>query len=254
MKIIRTGHHINEAVSQMLKQGNPDWEFVTPKQIVENPEPCIGYGILRGCAEAFKACEAANVEWWQIDRAYAPFLRETHLRFSYRGTQAAFIPDMDSVRRERQEWPEVTQARGQRDGYCLLLPPTSHVVDFYRVHDWVARQERRCAANDIAMKIRRKNGAEPDSIEKDLAGAAYIIGFNSSLMVEAMLAGNAVFGAPQSMIGDWNKSTSNGFNSLFNCMAHFQFDHEEISNGMAWRHLQWVREKHGLQSLYRLGC
>lgn len=203
------------------------------KQLIDEYDLHIAYGILRGTGDVFKECVRQGKTYVCLDKGYwKPGHYDGTYRVSLRGTQ------------QTSGWPEPDYARWdalgleiepykERSGYALVCPPTEHVEQFFGQHPWPVRIDgKNCVVRSKGMTR---------SLDVDLAGAARVITFNSSVAWEALRRGIQVMSDPlHSIIGAWMRAKNldttqklmDSRRELFATMASLQMTLEEMRSGL----------------------
>lgn len=244
----KTGHEIADIVSTSIIQGLPQGTIIHTSRIskLDDYDIHIGYGILRGMGEVFRACEKAGKPWFNIDRGYwKPNHYDGYYRVSLRGTQQTF--GLDNLEPDYERWDSLGIEIDQKPlpyyrGKVLVCPPTEYAGLFYKKspEQWIVEN----VGNTPEYFLRRK-GCER-SIEDDLDRSQKIITFNSSVGWEALRQGISVISDPtHSIVGAYQKlvdksihDDSNERRKLFAIQASLQRSLTEIREGQLWPLLQ----------------
>ena len=269
--IWRTGHEINEAVVTAFRKGSlslsPDEPPFTIKDVSfyrpgTKPPASVSYGILRGMETIFNACKASGVEWWEMDRGYfRPRFRNNldgYFRISLNNTRVAYNADLD-LPSDRWDALKIVISPWQREkvGHILLCPPTEPVADFFGldVAQWV---------DDVCMElikhtdrpiiVRYKGDDRNYPVEYDIDGARCVVGYNSNVLIEALIKGVPAIQLQQADIYGWNGLTLSDVESdmtnfdrekLFRFLAYNQFTLQEFAKGYGWKTAQKI-QKYGV--------
>jgi hypothetical protein len=241
MKILHTGHNINEVVSQALAKGIYNSHSVyLDKRAAYVKEPCIGYGILRGCEQWFLLNEKHKIDWWNVDKGYLrPGHFDGYYRVSHRNTQGVFNHQDSDYERFTNLAIDIKEWQDNKDGHILVCPPTEHVARFYNATNWLKETLQTLQMNFTnVVKVRYKETLKP--LSDDLKGCKMVITFNSSVAWLALLEGIPAYTDKRSVIYSWSKigidechkpiEHLNRIN-LFSWMANNQYTLEEIAAG-----------------------
>lgn len=244
----RTGHEISDTVAEAVYWGLmsiTDHALLlvqsTPESIqhyTEYADLHIGYGILRGMDEVFKACDKAGKPWFNIDRGYwKPGHYDGYYRISLRGTQQTF--GLDKLKPDYERWDSLgLEIREplllQEIGPSLLCPPTNDVCKFFNTIPW------NCSGPLKECLVREKGCERP--LEFDLQLCSQVITFNSSVGWEALRQGIPVVSDPtHSIIGAYQKmldidlsKDSNERRKFFAIQAGLQLRLDEFKQGLLW--------------------
>lgn len=265
----RTGHEIADTVAEVVvqcfrteKRGNnlvhsfgssiaDCAELHHTDEIINglpNADIHIGYGILRGMDEVFRACDKAGKPWFHIDKGYwKPGHYDGYYRISLRGTQQTF--GLDRLKPDYERWDafglsintklpterRLTQLR-------LVCPPTDYVAAFFGTDEryWSTMN----AGNTSEYLFRRKDCDRP--LQQDLNATKEVITFNSSVGWEALRQGIPVVSDPDhSIVGAYQKmldidlsKDSNERRKFFAIQAGLQLRLDEFKSGALWPLLQ----------------
>lgn len=227
--LYRTGHEINERITQSLWRGlkeRADVGIHLAASGIVDADVHIAYGILRGCGEVFKAAEAKGLPWFNVDRGMWGANHYGGLyRISYRGTQPKYrhfgIQADHTLKLEPYE---------KRKGYTLICPPSDYVEGFFG--------KQQLLGTDDSMIIVRNKG---DESPIDWPNIAKLITFNSSIAIEAIRRGipvvsdknNSVVGSFQDVVGEIHLDTRRRDMLLRFISAH-QMTLNEIEQGRIW--------------------
>ena len=148
MIIWRTGHPVNETVTKAVAKGTRFPRKSTERfdnEFLYNPQPSIGYGILRGMNQIYWFCNKHNIDYWNIDRG---FFGASHYDGYYRigknGIQPTYRElDLDD-RRLKKFRIEIEPWKSNKDGYILVCPPTQFMEDYYQMqrNSWIVTGKR----------------------------------------------------------------------------------------------------------------
>lgn len=239
----KTGHEISDTVAEAIEYGLNAKHYVTYdpslKEIVDYHDLHIGYGILRGMDDVFRACDKAGKPWFNMDRGYwKPGHYDGYYRISLRGTQQTF--GLDKLKPDYERWDrlgiEILPMKSHGE-HILFCPPTKDVANFFNYGgDQFLPQWN--------IKLREKNSAIP--LQDDLNQASKVFTFNSSVGWEALRQGIPVVSDPtHSIVGAYQKlldksihADSNARRDLFALMAGLQLQLSEIRSGKLWPLLQ----------------
>jgi len=257
----KTGHQIADTVAESVSLGFSEGflklksgiegvgKFTTnipnidiEDDIIPSYDIHIGYGILRGMDEVFRASDKAGKHWFNIDRGYfKPCHFDGYYRISYKGTQQTTGLDRlepDYARLE-QLGIEILPYRGFNDGGVLYCPPTHHAAMFFGKRMMID-------ANSCGHKltVRRKEMNLP--LQPDLDGCSMVYTFNSSVGWEALRQGipvasdpyHSICGAYQKLVDKMLYQDYEERRKLFAIMASLQLTLAEIRNGLLWPIIQ----------------
>ncbi len=202
----------------------------------------IAYGILRGAAEIFHACEQHNIPWFNLDRGYfGPGHYDGYYRISYKGTQAQYTEG---------DWPDsgiTLKPFVRQNGPVLICPPTEYVKGFFnRIEDdaWVEAAIFECNKAGLHYKVRTKEMGATGAME-DVMASCMTYTFNCSLGWKGLIEGipcqsDTIY----SVVGSYyNTFLIDDLLSvvhtmprepLLNFMRAHQFTLAEIEQGQAW--------------------
>ncbi len=263
----KTGHEIADTVAQALAEGfdaelrdlrnlapystNPNQIYqyheisAVLKEIYNQCDVNIAYGILRGADDVFKKSN----HWFNIDRGYfAPGHYDGYYRISYRGTQAKYDPAFPITKEYQGELKPVRPYDKSKP--VLICPPTEHVAKFFGLKlysdrlietDWELAHTQACFKKNIAVHVRCKGSGGP--INWDDYSAC--ITFNSSVGWQALINGIPCISDPlHSVVGSYYDTISidSAYEMLKNkprkplldLMCSHQFTLSEICQGLAW--------------------
>ncbi len=233
--IWKTWHEIADTVAKAFNGPTFDTQQIS-EAAIHGADCHIGYGILRGSCDVFKAAENAGVPWFNIDRGYfKPAHYDGYYRISMRGTQqTGFWPKPDYKRLAKLELP-IKEWRGfDYSKPVLVCPPTEHVQHFFKAAFIYPK--------DCIIRLK----GDPNPI--NFQDYNYVLTFNSSVGWQALQHGIPCVSDPRySMVGSWFNNISLddlaekqylGRNDLFATMAGMQFTLSEIEQGQAWGLIQ----------------
>lgn len=249
----KTGHHINEKVTEALHAGLRDSiikdtslrfnYFQSPRKI-----PAIAYGILRGTADVFMHNREFGLDFIEVDRGY---IRPRHFdgfyRISKNALQAKYQPHSFPDDRFRYLDVELS-SHFSKKGHILICPPTDFIQSFYglRPGDWEVHVTQTLKSNtDRYIKVRQKGDAIP--LENDLTDCYCVVTFNSNVAIDATIRGIPVCTGAYSVCGAWNKislqdiiddkveaPTEEKIEDLLRFVTYQQFTLDEIKRGIPW--------------------
>lgn len=278
----KTGHEIADTVAEkvfwgfeylakpfMMQTGLPG-NGGDNKWIVER-DTHIGYGILRGMTDVFKASDVAGKPWLHIDRGYFnPGHFDGYYRVSLRGTQQTtglnkLEPDYDrlnALNLDIKPWRGFDQSKP-----VLVCPPTDHVMEFFKTRDWLhdkvwigcylekidpmltfnAEEAKKIIKGYEAKYVVRDKG-DPSPI--NFNDYSHVMTFNSSVGWQALAAGipclsNSRYSIVGAYFADHKKETENlaniqeaERNRLFGIMASLQLTLDEMRAGKIYPLIQ----------------
>jgi hypothetical protein len=240
LAIWKTGHEIADTVADALAEGF-NGEIKEAKRHTENDiisfDAHIGYGILRGAADIFKAAGNHQKSWFNVDRGYLePGHYSGYYRISNQGTQARWH---DGIPRkpyhgQLEPWRPLDIRKP-----ILVCPPTPHARQFFAY----TGMDFEVPYRDDNYVVRLKGDSSP----LNLSDYRAVITFNSSIGWEALQLGIPCWSHPDhSIIGshykgaDTHNFTDKLLNlpdtrrELFEAMQAHQFTLDEIRQGKAW--------------------
>lgn len=249
----QTGHGIADTVAQAVHDGlhasgvNHSLKQTSQlsEQEIQSSDVHIGYGILRGMDEVFRACDKAGKPWFNIDKGYwKPGHYDGYYRISLRGTQQTF--GFDKLKPDYERWDklgiEILPSTKKPD-VALCCPPTDYVDGFF---DGCSIQYP--AGKELIIKSK----TDPRPINYNLYDE--VVTFNSSVGWEALRHGIPVISdINHSIIGAYVKhfestrgisfdkamrDDSNVRRELFALMALLQLTLDEIRAGLLWPFMQ----------------
>lgn len=242
--IWRTGHEIADTVADTIYSGfcKSDCNAFPPLDTryhldqLDKFDCHIGYGILRGMADVFRACNKSGKPWFCVDRGYwKPGHYDGYYRISLRGTQQTV--GLDKLEPDYERWDRLgidvlDHDSGDRPAW-IHCPPTKPVEQFFNI-------KPKELPNDPRLRIRDKNTTRP--LQSDLDNCAMLTTFNSSVGWEALRQGIPVISDPMhSIVGAYQKLVDKPIHAdleerrrLFALMASLQLSLEEIRNGQLW--------------------
>lgn len=249
--IWRTGHQINEEVSNALHAGIPgsvlkSTDFVD--QYIKSPNrfTAVAYGILRGTESIFKNNGSAG--WYEVDRGY---IRAKHYDGYYRITRSALqaaYKDHELPSDRLDKLAVQTKSTYHPKGLILVCPPTKHIEGFcgHRHGWWLETIEAFLREHNITYRVRTKGDSR--SLEDDLYDCRGVVTFNSNVAVDAAINGIPVITGKHSICGDWShnnlsalventlvQETPEHLDKLLRFISYNQFTLDEIRSGVAWR-------------------
>lgn len=236
LSIHKTGHDIADTVANAFiagdYKGNAD----------------LVYGILRH--NVFK--ESDN--WFEVDKGYFnPRHYDGYYRISYKGTQAKWhddIPQQD-IDFELEKWTT-------SNGYDVIIPPTSHVANFFGINGELWLQETKAMMRKLDKVCVLEISSKNDSPFTWSPNIRRVITFNSSIGWQALQRGiPCVSDSEHSIVGSYYKHELDKLNldytfenvtkinrePLFKAIRAHQFTLKEIAEGKAWNLI-----KHYLQT------
>lgn len=244
-----TGHEIADTVAHAVANGlagdGRQVSYCTTDRLdlIDEADICIGYGILRGMDDVFRACQKVGKPFFHIDKGYfKPNHYDGYYRVSLNGTQQTF--GFDKLKPDYERWDalgaEVLPA-SQRRECSLVCPATEPVSAFFGEWDmpWVTE--------DIIYRDKQFQGIP---LQQHLDACNRVITFNSSVGWEALRQGIPVTSDPyHSIVGayvkhfeernkvSFDKSIQEGTNSrrdLFALMSSLQLTLNEMREGKLW--------------------
>lgn len=248
--IWHTGHHIADTVADAVALGLPMEGLVLGNNTSQGKLPDwfrpelshIGYGILRGMDEIFKASD----NWFNIDRGYFnPGHFDGYYRISFQGTQAKWHADIpqQALDFKLEDWREDDEKKE-----IVICPPTQAVCDFFNIpaQTWLNMAYQKAQDSFLCPIIAINHKSDGKTINWDETRA--VITFNSSIGWQALQRGIPVYSDPDhSIIGSYYKAKmknpidflSDEYRAidrgpLFRAMRSHQFTLKEISEGKAW--------------------
>lgn len=220
-----------------------------------NADVHIGYGVLRGMDEVFRACDKAGKPWFNIDKGYWKSGHyDGYYRISLRGTQQTF--GLDKLKPDYERWDKLGLEifpQVKRESYSLICPPTQAVDAFFEVDKnsddcWIHDSYRHATGN---FKVRTKEAAnvrqrDNNNLQHKLDECHKVITFNSSVGWEALRQGIPVVSDPDhSIVGAYQKmldidlsKDSNERRKFFAIQCGLQLTLDEIRSGKLWPLLQ----------------
>lgn len=201
----------------------------------------IGYGILRGMDEVFRACGNARKPWFNIDKGYwKPGHFGGYYRISLRGTQQTF--GLGKLKPDHERWDKLgfeVLPPVERPEWELYCPPTDYVRAFFNLP-----KDYHSIGRVWTGGVRTKAMEYP--LHHDLDRSTKVHTFNSSVGWEALRQGipvmsdptHSIVGAYQKMLDKSIHDDSNARRELFALMAGLQLSLSEIKSGALWPLLQ----------------
>lgn len=233
----RTGHEIADTVAEAVCAGIPKADLNLVLACPENIHLCIkkydvhiGYGILRGMADVFSACDKHNKPWFNVDRGYwHPSHYDGYYRISLGGTQQTGTwPASDWKRWEALQIPICKPQDRSKNWYDLYCPPTDYVASFFNEGNWLGLHVN--AVRDYRIRMKDPNNY---ALDRDLRSCSQVITFNSSVGWEALRRGIPVESDPvHSIVGAWQAvHGTDKREELFATMAGLQLTLDEMRGG-----------------------
>lgn len=223
------------------------------------------YGILYGGTEMIRQCEAEKKDYFYIDHGYfgrsksiigmEGYYRVVHnglQHTSFGGVGGAPAVSGSGESRLRAIGTTLVPRRDPAVGEVIvLIPPSSHQEHFYRaqglrISEWIAAWELHCRKTYCRPVIISRKGDETP-LTKLLDKASYVIGFNSTGLIEAAARGIMVESTGPSPLF-WLKpfysrsQWEDVRHALFCEMALRQFTMEEMTSGYAHNMLREIGE------------
>lgn len=243
--IWKTGHEIADRVADSLVKGIEYGIAVRPDNGTKYYDAEIGYGILRGTAEAFKKAEISGKPWFNVDRGYFnPSHYDGYYRISYKGTQAKYDPAFNAPEYDIGLEPI---RKYDKSKPVLICPPTGYVMEFFDLKNMQFGFERGkhtgwTMPGNFENYIFRKKGDSSPIPWNDISA---VVTFNSSVGWQAIQCGiPCLSDTTHSVVGSYYSTNSldeliDMFNSkarepLLNFMRAHQFTLVEIEQGKAW--------------------
>lgn len=254
--IWRTGHYINEEVSKALCIGTRfEIKHTDLLPFEKLPRAAVAYGILRGTADAFKSSKAHGLDFIEVDKGYIGASHfDGYYRISLNDMQAKYkkldLPN-DRVRKLK-----ITLQPEKKDGrYILICPPTQYVEEYYGLEPdkWLSdtiNEVKKYTSRRI--KIRPKLGANIP-LQDELAECYCVIAYNSTVAIDAVIAGVPVIVSEHSVLHDWslnsiscieNDLVMNDREELLRFISYHQFTLDEIKNNKAFE-IAYSLQKYG---------
>lgn len=260
----KTGHEIADTVAHALAEGfNADIHETKniTDETIRRYDAHIAYGILRGTADMFAACDRANVPWFCVDKGYfRPGHYDGSYRISCRGTQPVYDSHYPLT---RQYTGELKPWRGLDPGKPVLVcPPTEHVMKFFGVTEYEWSDFSRPPISAYETIAIRQNGEtvlqidgrpEKNVVIRHKGDPApinfhdynYVLTFNSSVGWQALINGIPCLSDTQhSVVGSYyntisiDETVNRAYNlprkPLLDFMNSCQFTLEEFRKGFAW--------------------
>ena len=148
----------------------------------------IVYGVLRGCGEIIRLCEALNRDWWHIDNGYfRPGHFDGYYRVTLNGFQATEPFECPPDRFEKLG--TVMEPWRKLGSHVLIVPPSPGRAVWYgfRGEDWVS-----CTINDIRRSTDRKIAVKTGpkgNMQQALENAWCVVTFDSQSATHALREG-----------------------------------------------------------------
>lgn len=262
MIIYETDHYRNKVVMRAFYQGlrnngvHADIRLSYDYRSGKGPVlPAASYGVLRGVDQIYWDCEAAGVDWWNVDRGFfAAEHFDGYYRIGYIHLQPCLPARNIEISPERWERLNVPFAKDYvsdpRRSYVLVCPPTPAMASFYKIDiaTWV-----RDTSEKIPWKYRKRLRVRAKSssrdLEDDLKGAVAVVAFNSNVAMKALLLGIPAV-TETGLINSWNRMGPENVGrdllrsfdrlKLFRFAANVQFLVDEIASGFAWESLRKI--------------
>lgn len=242
----KTGHKIADTVASAIYAGfcRSDCNAFPPLDthlhldMVNSFDCHIGYGILRGMDDVFRACKKSGKTYFNIDRGYwKPGHYDGYYRVSLCGTQQTTFNGLEpDYARLDNLGIDILRGESRRQGRkTLVCPPTDYVESFFG--KWKPH-----ITGDILV---RPKGCDLP-LQHDLDQCNKVITFNSSVGWEALRQGIEVISDPDhSIIGAYQKSLDKPLHldlherhRLFGIQCALQLTLDEARQGMLWPLLQ----------------
>lgn len=252
----RTGHEIADTVAESVRLGFfpyddcfvqvlPTLDYCTPEDAAEY-DIHIGYGILRGMDNVFRACQKAGKPFFHIDKGYwKPGHYDGYYRISLNGTQQT--TGLDKLEPDYARWDALGIEifnRPYHDSNCevMMCPPTDHVANFFGVDSMEWAEAVRPKTGTWFF---REKGCDRN-LDKDFDECQEVITFNSSVGWEALRQGIPVVSdAEHSIVGSWQKLVDKSIHDdlearrkLLAIQASLQLTLTEIKSGLLWPLIQ----------------
>lgn len=200
----------------------------------------IGYGILRGMDDVFRACHKAGKPFIHIDRGYfKPGHYDGYYRVSLNGTQQT--TGLDKLEPDYARWDGLgIEILPEKSGgtYTLCCPMSPHVKEFFRDIDPYVYSSLPFPEIKEPAILRTKDSKHP--IESHMLYAKKVVTFNSSVGWETLRQGIPVVSDPtHSIVGSYLKMIDrpihgdmNERRKLFAIMSSLQLTIAEMRSGM----------------------
>lgn len=245
----KTGHPIADTVADALHKGLggellkvPEIEGGDIHPWIQDYNPQIAYGILRGANHIFGYCDYYKRDWFNVDNGYFnPGHFNGYYRISYKGTQAKY--DASFPCKEFEGEFEPIKRMGNQ--WAMICQPTDYVCQFFGVDkdQWLYNTISQLKKSRFHYFIRTKDSKEP--LEEHFKECGLVVTFNSSVGWKAIQQGiPCLSDTTHSVVGSYYNTKSideliEKFNTmprapLFNFMQSHQFTLEEIEQGKAW--------------------
>jgi len=216
------------------------------------------YGILHGGTDVIRHCEREKKDYWYIDHGY--FRREEYCRVvknelqhtSFAGVGGAPAVSECGENRLRELGITLAPRRDPATGEIIVLvPPTDYQWRFYTPsvdspENWVKAWQAHCEKTYCKpVVISRKGDKLP--LTKLLDRASYVVGFNSTGLLEAAARGIFVEStgpSPLFWLKPWHdrKTWEDTRYAIFCSLAERQFSLGELASGLAQTVLRNVGE------------
>jgi hypothetical protein len=223
------------------------------------------YGILHGGTDVIRHCEENKKDFWYIDHGYLRRSSSIEARDGYyrvvknelQHTSFAGVGGAPEVsecgeRRLRELGVTLAPRRNPADGEIIVLvPPTDYQWRFYTPHlqrpeEWVRVWKEHCEKKFCRPVVVSRKGDEIP-LTKLLDKASYVIGFNSTGLLEAAARGIFVEStgpSPLFWLKSWDdrKTWEATRYAIFCEIAQRQFTLGELATGLAQTVLRNVGE------------
>jgi len=221
-----TPHYKSQVVLSALHVGT-GFDMRPIHEAPFDPGPSVVYGVLRGCSEIIRRCEASGAPYWHIDHGYfkrsvRPF--DGYFRISKNALQAvARAPDGKRWKALDIKLGKWGHLRGSKD---YIIPPTLPIMAHFGV-DWEPPTQ------GLLNPVIARKGEVPFVLSQ----ARSVTAFNSNCAVEAVVAGVP---ARQEIGVVGRRYFSTEFrhipnrDELVRGLAYGQFTLDEMRSGLAW--------------------
>lgn len=190
MIFYHTDNSISQAVGRAFEEAGHTVGHVDNFHPMQEPDP-IFYGILRGTGASILACKRINRSFYYLDNGYFDAIYMDQNKIKDMGGKYRVVKN-DLIER----YPHLPVRRPARVPLrVLLLPPSPYSAFMYDTtpEDWIMEQTAKLKEYGDQVTIRKKDHANPKSLEDDLKEHDAVLAFNSMSVMKAVEMGMPVW-------------------------------------------------------------
>lgn len=252
LAVIKTGFNKSEPIARAFAQGS-DGRLISASEYMatHNDYDAVAvYGFLRGCGEVIKHSIANRKDYYYIDHAYINrsdyrLKNDSWFRLTKNNMQNLNL-NSDPERWEKYFNHIKLQDWKNRGFNIIVCPPSGSLAAFDNAEEWPCRTIRQLRPELDRTKKQAAIRLKGVKIPINWNDIYAVIGYNTSLMVQALIQGIPVVaekgksvcsfasGSIRQILKPWRGDRQ----PLFNHIANSQFMLAELRSGYAWRSAQ----------------